>query len=63
MYFRPGFQASYIRRDIGFYENLVFANQIDPNDPFAPPMPGDGNLNGLGIRLICSPYHLEGFFY
>ena len=27
-YFRPGFQASYIRREIGFYENLIFANQI-----------------------------------
>nr|WP_236025549.1 type IX secretion system membrane protein PorP/SprF [Algoriphagus oliviformis] len=46
-YFRPGFQASYIRREIGFYENLVFANQINPNDPFGPTMPGT-DIPGLG---------------
>ncbi|MDN3668419.1 type IX secretion system membrane protein PorP/SprF [Echinicola jeungdonensis] len=63
MYFRPGFQASYIRRDIGFYENLVFANQIDPNDPFAPPMPGDGNLNGLGDPIDMLSLSFGGLFF
>ncbi|WP_194777120.1 PorP/SprF family type IX secretion system membrane protein [Pararhodonellum marinum] len=47
IYFRPGFQASYIRRDIGFFENLIFANQINPADPFSEPLPG-GDLSGLG---------------
>lgn len=46
-YFRPGFQASYIRREIGFYENLVFANQINPADPFGPTFPGT-EIPGLG---------------
>jgi len=48
LFFRPGFQASYIRRDIGYYENLIFANQINPNDPFGPILPSDTNLAGLG---------------
>ncbi|WP_200974372.1 type IX secretion system membrane protein PorP/SprF [Echinicola sp. 20G] len=48
VYFRPGFQASYIRRDIGYYENLVFANQINPEDPFGPILPGNTDLSGLG---------------
>ena len=47
LYFRPGFQASYIRREIGFYENLVFANQIDPLDPTGPLLPG-ATIPGLG---------------
>lgn len=47
LYFRPGFQASYIRREIGFYENLVFANQIDPLDPLGPLLPGAA-IPGLG---------------
>ena len=47
LYFRPGFQASYIRREIGFYENLVFANQIDPLDPTGPLLPGAA-IPGLG---------------
>jgi type IX secretion system PorP/SprF family membrane protein len=47
LYFRPGFQASYIRREIGFYENLVFANQIDPLDPTGPLLPG-ADIPGLG---------------
>jgi type IX secretion system PorP/SprF family membrane protein len=47
VYFRPGFQASYIRREIGFYENLVFANQINPARPFDPPSQGI-DIPGLG---------------
>lgn len=47
LYFRPGFQASYIRREIGFYENLVFANQINPLDPTGPLLPGAA-IPGLG---------------
>ena len=47
LYFRPGFQASYIRREIGFYENLIFANQINPLDPTGPVLPG-ADIPGLG---------------
>ncbi|MEK0442454.1 MAG: hypothetical protein RL403_1432 [Bacteroidota bacterium] len=47
LYFRPGFQASYIRREIGFYENLIFANQIDPTNPTGPLLPG-ADIPGLG---------------
>ncbi|MFT7204387.1 MAG: type IX secretion system PorP/SprF family membrane protein, partial [Algoriphagus sp.] len=47
LYFRPGFQASYIRREIGFYENLIFANQINPSDPFGQTLPGT-DIPGLG---------------
>ncbi len=62
-YFRPGFQASYIRRDIGFYENLIFANQIDPNDPFGPTLPGDGDLPGLGEPVNMLSLSFGGLFF
>src|SRR5690606_12531568 len=61
-YFRPGFQASYIRRDIGFYENLVFANQINSSDPFGPILPGDG-LPGLGEPVNMLSLSLGGLFF
>ena len=47
LYFRPGFQASYMRREIGFFENLIFANQIDPTNPFGQTLPG-ADIQGLG---------------
>jgi len=47
LYFRPGFQASYMRREIGFFENLIFANQIDPTNPFGQTLPGS-DIQGLG---------------
>uniref|UniRef100_UPI0040381048 PorP/SprF family type IX secretion system membrane protein n=1 Tax=Algoriphagus halophilus TaxID=226505 RepID=UPI0040381048 len=61
-YFRPGFQASYIRREIGFYENLVFANQINPNDPFGPILPGT-DLPGLGDPVSMLSLSLGGMFF
>ena len=61
-YFRPGFQASYMRRDIGFYENLVFANQIRPTDPFGPILPGD-DLLGLGEPVNMFSLSLGGLFF
>lgn len=61
-YFRPGFQASYMRRDIGFYENLVFANQISPSDPFGPILPGDALL-GLGEPVNMFSLSLGGLFF
>jgi type IX secretion system PorP/SprF family membrane protein len=61
-YFRPGFQASYIRREIGFYENLVFANQINPNDPFGPILPG-ADIPGLGEPVNMLSLSLGGMFF
>ncbi len=61
-FFRPGFQASYIRRDIGFYENLVFANQINPNDPFGPTLPG-GDIAGLGEPVGLLSLSVGGIFF
>lgn len=61
-YFRPGFQASYMRRDIGFYENLVFANQISPSDPFGPILPGDALL-GLGEPVNMFSLSLGGLYF
>ncbi|HSJ68975.1 MAG TPA: type IX secretion system membrane protein PorP/SprF [Anditalea sp.] len=60
-YFRPGFQASYIRRDIGFYENLVFANNIDPTDPFGPVV-GE-TLDGFGEPVNMLSLSLGGLFF
>ena len=34
LYFRPGIQSSYIRREVGFTENLVFNKNINPDDPY-----------------------------
>lgn len=62
VYFRPGFQASYIRREIGFYENLIFANQIDPGNPFGPILPGD-NLPGFGDPVNLLSLSLGGLFF
>ena len=61
-YFRPGFQASYIRREIGFYENLVFANQINPNDPFGPTLPGT-DIPGLGDPVGLFSLSVGGLFF
>lgn len=61
-YFRPGFQASYIRREIGFYENLVFANQINPSDPFGPTLPGT-DIPGLGDPVSMLSLSLGGMFF
>ncbi|MDI1321840.1 MAG: type IX secretion system membrane protein PorP/SprF [Algoriphagus sp.] len=61
-YFRPGFQASYIRREIGFYENLIFANQINPNDPFGPTLPGT-DIPGLGDPVSMLSLSLGGMFF
>ncbi len=49
---RPGFQASYMRRDVGFYENLIFANQIDPDFPFGPIAPPSENGEGLAANVF-----------
>lgn len=61
-YFRPGFQASYIRREIGFYENLIFANQIDPNNPFGPTFPGT-DIPGLGDPVNMLSLSFGGLFF
>ncbi|MFN3803171.1 type IX secretion system membrane protein PorP/SprF [Belliella pelovolcani] len=61
-YFRPGFQASYIRRDIGFFENLIFANQINPADPFGPTQPGN-DLPGIGDPVNLLSLSFGGLFF
>lgn len=61
-YFRPGFQASYIRRDLGFYDNLIFANQIDPGNPFGHLLPGD-DLAGFGEPVNLLSVSLGGLFF
>lgn len=61
-YFRPGFQATYIRREIGFYDNLVFANQINPGDPFGPLLPGT-DIPGLGDPVNMLSLTFGGLFF
>lgn len=61
-YFRPGFQASYLRREIGFYENLVFANQINPADPFGPIF-GGNEIEGLGEPVNMLSLSVGGLFF
>ncbi|MBY5952927.1 type IX secretion system membrane protein PorP/SprF [Algoriphagus marincola] len=61
-YFRPGFQATYIRRQIGFFENLVFANEINPNDPFGPLLPGT-DIPGLGDPVNMLSLGVGGLFF
>lgn len=48
LYFRPGIQASYIRREIGFHESLIFANQINPTDPNGTLLLDSNGIPGLG---------------
>lgn len=61
-YFRPGFQAAYIRRDIGFYDNLIFANQINPSDPTGPLLPSTG-LQGAGDPVDLLSLSFGGLFF
>jgi type IX secretion system PorP/SprF family membrane protein len=61
-YFRPGFQAAYMRRDIGYFENLVFANQINPGDPFGPLLPSNG-LDGSGDPVNLLSLSFGGLFF
>ena len=57
LYFRPGFQASYIRREIGFYENLIFAKHVLQNAKLSH-VPG---WRGRGVRVHvvdqCQRFH------
>lgn len=62
-YFRPGFQASYIRREIGFYENLVFANNINPVDPFGNLINWPVNIPGLGDPVNMLSLSLGGLVF
>jgi type IX secretion system PorP/SprF family membrane protein len=61
-YFRPGVQASYIRRDIGFFENLIFANQINPADPLGPTLPST-DLPGSGEPVNLLSLSFGGLFF
>lgn len=63
LYFRPGFQASYIRRDVGYYDNLIFANQIDPSNPFGPLFPGNTDLTGLGEPINMLSLSVGGLIF
>ena len=62
LYFRPGFQASYLRREIGFYENLIFANQINPVDPTGPLLPGS-DIPGLGDPVSIFSLSVGGLLF
>ncbi|MGY6522059.1 MAG: PorP/SprF family type IX secretion system membrane protein [Mongoliitalea sp.] len=62
-YFRPGFRASYMRREIGFFENLIFANNINPNDPFGPLQPGGTDIDGLGDPVNMLSLSAGGLFF
>ncbi|PRY85442.1 PorP/SprF family type IX secretion system membrane protein [Mongoliibacter ruber] len=61
-FFRPGFRASYIRRDIGFFENLIFANQIDRTNIFGPTLPST-DLPGLGEPVNMLSLSFGGLFF
>lgn len=61
-YFRPGFQASYIRREIGFFENLIFANQINPAEPFGDLLTGMP-IQGLGEPINMLSLSAGGMFF
>mgnify|MGYP006183419693 CR=1 FL=1 len=63
VYFRPGFQASYIRREIGFYENLVFANNINSADPFGDLINWPGDIPGLGDPVSMLSLSVGGLFF
>jgi len=62
-YFRPGFRASYIRRDIGFFENLIFANQINPADPGGPLLGVGNDLPGFGEPVNLLSLSAGGLFF
>ncbi|UJP65450.1 PorP/SprF family type IX secretion system membrane protein [Mongoliitalea daihaiensis] len=61
-FFRPGFRASYIRREIGFFENLIFANNINPSEPFGDLIPGT-DIPGLGDPVNMLSLSAGGLFY
>jgi type IX secretion system PorP/SprF family membrane protein len=62
-YFRPGLQASYIRRDIGQFQNLIFSNQFNPNDPFGDRLPNNQNIPGFGEPVDMLSLTSGGLYY
>jgi type IX secretion system PorP/SprF family membrane protein len=61
-FFRPGIRTGYLRREIGFYENLIFANNINPQDPYGDLIPGS-DLPGFGNTKNLISLSAGGLFY
>ena len=56
IFFRTGFQASYIRKSLSLNENQFFSNNINELNPFGNPTPGDfsgleGPINNLSVSV------------
>jgi len=62
-FFRPALQASYIRRDIGQFETLVFSNQFNPFDPFGEKLPNNPNIPGFGEPINLLSISSGGLYY
>jgi type IX secretion system PorP/SprF family membrane protein len=62
-FFRPGFRASYIRREIGFFDQLVFANNINPTNPFGDLVNWPSDIPGLGEPVNMLSLSAGGLFY
>lgn len=60
--FSPGIQVSYFSRSAGFQE-LVFANQIDPVTGIIDPTITDPSVTGQGLRANFLDYSIGGMFY
>lgn len=63
VFFRPGFRASYMRREIGFFDQLVFANNISPTDPFGGLINWPSDIPGLGEPVNMLSLSAGGLFY
>jgi type IX secretion system PorP/SprF family membrane protein len=62
-FFRPALQASYIRRDIGQFESLVFSNQFNPFDPFGDRLPMNPMIPGFGEPVNLLSLSSGGLYY
>jgi len=60
LYFRPGIQSTYIRREVGFSDRLIFAKDIDQNDPSLPP---SSSSDGLGEQFGLYSFTAGGIIF
>lgn len=60
LYFRPGIQSTYIRKEVGFSDRLIFAKDINQDDPSLPP---SSSSDGLGEQFGLYSFTAGGIIF
>jgi type IX secretion system PorP/SprF family membrane protein len=60
LYFRPGIQSTYILREIGYSDRLIFAKDIDKINPLEPP---EDSSDGIGEQFGLYSFTAGGILF